>query len=147
MSIADIKSAYNTYRAAIVATTAAQQDIVDLGAIPKFGDIIATDPEYANIISARNNWRGTISGLRATLNTAKLTQQDDYLTLLNAGFWSNQWVKLTGLSVSPTTAFIGYADSSILKRFLNSDTDILATSLPPIIEITNQPTLNFPNIN
>lgn len=144
--ISDVKAAYNLYRVAKLATATAQAAILTLGPIPEFGDIIVTDPDYDDVVAARAAWNASMVTLRATLATRKATELTHYGDVLAAGLWLNQWVELSGLSVSPTTAYIGIADSNILQSFLNGNPSIgNPTSLPPIIELTAAPANNFPD--
>jgi len=129
ISVANIKTTYQTYRNAVGVTATAYEDRANLGGLPAYPNITEADADYNDVTDLRNTWFTDYDNATDAI-VAAIADQNAKELLCIAQMPTNQWVTLTGLTGAPTTQYIG-VDKSRPDAHL--------------VVINTLPTLHFPN--
>ena len=144
ISVANIKTAYDTYVTAATAAANALIAIQGLGPRPTFPTIVITDADYNNVVTAQGTWDGSYATNLAAYEADVVTARSAELAVINviqtgSGVTkgANEWFKLVGAGAGPLTYTNWIAYSSIDT---NPNDD-----LPYLVIATVQPTKPFSN--
>lgn len=130
--VANVKTAYDAFVTATVATAAAQ---AALTASPAKPTIVVTDADWNNWVTSYDSWVTTNAAALATLATAKTVQRNaevGVLTRLGVGSGDesqsiclDQWVHLIGAGSGPLTYSV-WIGASVYSSYLSP----ILTSIP-----------------
>lgn len=133
LAIATVKTAYDTYKTATAAVTAAEGAITSAGARPTYPAVILLDADWNDVTTTQDSWDTANAGLITTLNSAKATQRTAELAVMAAmgygsaatvtsGICANEWVKVVGAGagVLTYTNYIAYSSTSAYLTVLTT---------------------------
>lgn len=132
LSIATVKTAFDTFRTAQAASNTAKAAIVSLGAAPSRPVDVAADTDWNSYVTSLNTYNSTLAGLVTTANTTANTQRTAELAVIAAmGYGTgdtpdsiclDQWLHVVGSGggVLTYSLYIGASINSTYLTILSS---------------------------